>query len=116
MLRLHALLRRASGRATDLMDFGSFQINMAAAQVSRQGQPVELARREWALLSALVQANGRVLSAAQLHDSLYGFDQDVGSNTVNVHVHHLRRKLGQEVIETVRGLGFRLGLRTQAGS
>ncbi|MCT9809624.1 response regulator [Acidovorax sp. Be4] len=113
VLRLHALLRRASGRATDLLDFGSFQINMACAQVSRLGQPVELARREWALLSALVQANGRVLSAAQLHDSLYGFDQDVGSNTVNVHVHHLRRKLGQEVIETVRGLGFRLGAQAQ---
>ena len=63
------------------------------------------------LLSALVQARGRVLSPAQLHDSLYGLDLDVGSNTVNVHVHHLRKKLGADVIDTVRGQGFRLGAR-----
>ena len=59
--------------------------------------------------TALLQARGRILSPAQLHDSLYGFDLDVGSNTVNVHVHHLRRKLGADLIETVRGVGFRLG-------
>jgi len=61
--------------------------------------------------AALVQARGRVLSPAQLHDSLYGLDLDVGSNTVNVHVHHLRKKLGADVIDTVRGQGFRLGAR-----
>jgi len=114
VLRLHALLRRASGRASDRLDFGSFEIDMARAQVTRGGQTVELARREWALLAALVQANGRVLSAGQLHDSLYGAELDVGSNTVNVHVHHLRRKLGQDVIETVRGLGFRLHARARS--
>ena len=59
----------------------------------------------------MVQARGRVLSPAQLHDSLYGLDLDVGSNTVNVHVHHLRKKLGADVIDTVRGQGFRLGAR-----
>ena len=58
-----------------------------------------------------MQARGRVLSPAQLHDSLYGLDLDVGSNTVNVHVHHLRKKLGADVIDTVRGQGFRLGAR-----
>jgi DNA-binding response OmpR family regulator len=72
---------------------------------------VELSRREWALLAALLQSRGRVLNLAQLHDSLYGFDLDVGSNTVNVHVHHLRKKLGSDIIDTVRGIGFRLGAR-----
>ena len=109
VMRLRALLRRAGGRAGDLMMLGDCQVNMATGEISREGKPVEIARREWALLSALVQARGRVLSPAQLHDSLYGLDLDVGSNTVNVHVHHLRRKLGADIIETVRGVGFRLG-------
>lgn len=93
------------------MMLGDCQVNMSTGEISREGKPVEIARREWALLSALVQARGRVLSPAQLHDSLYGLDLDVGSNTVNVHVHHLRKKLGADVIDTVRGQGFRLGAR-----
>ena len=84
VMRLRALLRRAGGRAGDLMMLGDCQVNMATGEISREGKPVEIARREWALLSALVQARGRVLSPAQLHDSLYGLDLDVGSNTVNV--------------------------------
>ena len=111
VMRLRALLRRAGGRAGDLMMLGDCQVNMATGEISREGKPVEIARREWALLSAMVQARGRVLSPAQLHDSLYGLDLDVGSNTVNVHVHHLRKKLGADVIDTVRGQGFRLGAR-----
>jgi DNA-binding response OmpR family regulator len=111
VMRLRALLRRAGGRAGDLMMLGDCQVNMSTGEISREGKPVEIARREWALLSALVQARGRVLSPAQLHDSLYGLDLDVGSNTVNVHVHHLRKKLGADVIDTVRGQGFRLGAR-----
>ena len=111
VLRLHALLRRARGGATDLLQLGLCQVNTATGEVFRDGERVELARREWALLSSLLQARGRVLSLAQLHDSLYGFDLDVGSNAVNVHVHHLRKKLGPDVIETVRGTGFRLGAR-----
>ena len=93
------------------MQLGLCQVNTATGEVFRDGERVELARREWALLSSLLQARGRVLSMAQLHDSLYGFDLDVGSNAVNVHVHHLRKKLGPDVIETVRGTGFRLGAR-----
>ena len=83
---------------------------MASGEVWCDSLRVELARREWALLQALIQAQGRVLSTAQLHDSLYGFEQDVESNTVNVHVHHLRKKLGSDLIETVRGQGFRLAV------
>ena len=116
VLRLRALLRRAGGRTSDLLALGDCQVNMATGEVTRNGVAIDISRREWALLQALLQAHGRVLSAAQLHDSLYGLDQDVGSNTVNVHVHHLRKKLGADVIDTVRGLGFRLGTRYCGGA
>ena len=115
-LRLQALVRRAGGRASDRVTLGACEIDMAGASVHLHGQPVELSRREWALLEALVQARGRVLGTAQLHDRLYGLDGEVGSNTVNVHVHHLRRKLGAGVVDTVRGLGFRLGAGCGAGA
>lgn len=111
VVRLHALLRRAGGRATDLVALGDCQVNASTGDVLCNGERVELSRREWALLSALLQSKGRVLSLTQLHDSLYGFDLEVGSNTVNVHVHHLRKKLGSDIIDTVRGVGFRLGAR-----
>ncbi len=109
VVRLQALHRRAGGRASDWLEWPGLRLNTAAHEACVHGQPVELSRREWALLDALLQANGRVLTAAQLHDSLYGFEQEVGSNTVNVHVHNLRKKLGADLVETVRGLGFRLG-------
>lgn len=109
VVRLHALHRRAAGRASDWLEWPGLRLNIAAHEAWVNGQLVELSRREWALLDALLQANGRVLAPAQLHDSLYGFEQDIGSNAVNVHVHNLRKKLGPDMVETVRGLGFRLG-------
>ncbi|MHA7600508.1 response regulator [Alicycliphilus sp. T452] len=107
--RLQALLRRAGGRASDRVHLGHCEVDMHSGEVWCAGRRVELGRREWTLLQALIQAQGRVLSTTQLHDSLYGLEQDVESNTVNVHVHHLRKKLGPDLIETVRGQGFRLG-------
>ena len=108
--RLHALLRRAAGRSVDWIELGEVRINPAAGHIQRQGRTVELSRREWSLLRARRQSPGRILSTEQLRDSLYGYSQDVESNAVNVHVHHLRRKLGHELVETVRGEGYRLGL------
>ena len=107
--RLHALLRRAAGRSVDWIVLGDVKVDLAASQALRDGVAVDLSRREWALLSALLQSPGRVLSLEQLRDSLYGYSLDVESNAVNVHVHHLRRKLGTDIVETVRGVGFRLG-------
>ena len=107
--RLHALLRRAAGRSVDWIVLGDVQVDLAAGRARREGQSVDLSRREWALLRALLQSPGRVLNLEQLRDSLYGYSQDVESNAVNVHVHHLRRKLGADMVETVRGVGFRLG-------
>jgi DNA-binding response OmpR family regulator len=105
--RLHALLRRAAGRSVDVMEHGPLRLDPASGEVSLHGQPVVLSRRERALLTALMQARGRILSPDQLKDSLYDFNEEIESNALNVHIHHLRRKLGADVIETVRGVGYR---------
>lgn len=107
--RLHALLRRSAGRSADRIEHGPLTFEPATGEVWMRGQPVELARREKALLRTLLQHPGRILSADQLRDSLYGFAQEVESNALNVHIHHLRRKLGADIVQTVRGLGYRLG-------
>lgn len=107
--RLQALLRRTAGRSTDRVEHGPVTFEPSTGEVRMRGQPVELARREKALLRTLLQHPRQILSADQLRDSLYGFSQEVESNAINVHVHHLRRKLGADIVETVRGLGYRLG-------
>lgn len=107
--RLQALLRRAAGRSHPLIEHGALCLDPVAREVTLRGRPVSLSRRELVLLEAFLQAPRSVLSADQLKDSLYGMSEDVESNALNVHIHHLRRKLGGEVIETVRGLGYRLG-------
>lgn len=107
--RLQALSRRAAGRSVNLIESGALSLDPASGQAWLDGKPVELSRRETALLGSLMQAGGRCLSGEQLKDSLYGFEQEVGSNAINVHIHHLRRKLGADIVETLRGLGYRFG-------
>lgn len=107
--RLQALLRRAAGRATSLIQHGPVCFDPASRQVWRDGREVELTRREFALLGKLLYARRAILSLEQLKDTLYGLDTDVESNAVNVHIYNLRRKLGPGLIRTVRGLGYRLG-------
>jgi len=107
--RLQALLRRAAGRSRSLIEHGSLCLDPVAREVTVAGQPVALSRRELVLLETFLQSPRSVLSADQLKDSLYGMNDEVESNALNVHIHHLRRKLGSRVIETVRGLGYRLG-------
>ena len=105
--RLHALLRRAAGRSVDVIEHGPLRLDPANGEVTLHGQPVVLSRRELALLAALLQARGRILSPDQLKDSLYDFSEEIESNALSVHIHHLRRKLGADLIETVRGVGYR---------
>jgi DNA-binding response OmpR family regulator len=107
--RLHALQRRSAGRSVDLIEHGALAFNPATREVTLHGVPVELARRELALLQTLLDSGKRILTADQVKDSLYGLGESVESNALNVHIHHLRRKLGQNIVETVRGLGYRLG-------
>ena len=108
--RLHALLRRAAGRSAATIEQGALRVDPERGEVSLHGRPVVLSRRELALLAALLHARGRILSADQLKDSLYGFSEEIESNALNVHIHHLRRKLGADLIETVRGVGYRFNM------
>lgn len=107
--RLQALLRRAAGRPRSLVEHGPLCLDPVAREVTVAGHPITLSRRELVLLETFLQSPRSVLSADQLKDSLYGMNDEVESNALNVHIHHLRRKLGSRVIETVRGLGYRLG-------
>jgi DNA-binding response OmpR family regulator len=107
--RLQALLRRASGRSADRIEHGALTFTASTGEVLLCGKPVNLSRRELALLRTLLQHPRQILAADQLCDSLYGFEQEVESNAVNVHIHNLRRKLGASIVETVRGQGYRLG-------
>lgn len=107
--RLQALQRRAAGRSRAVVEHGPLVFDPHSLEVRLDGRTVDLSRRELALLQALLHAGKRILSSEQVKDSLYGMSEAVESNAINVHIHHLRRKLGPNIVETVRGLGYRLG-------
>jgi two-component system response regulator QseB len=109
--RIRALLRRRGGRAGNVIEHHGVALDPSARTVTRDGAPVELSAREFALLHALMEHPGRILSKAQLEERLYGWGEEVESNVVEVYVHSLRRKLGAEFIRTVRGLGYRIGTK-----
>lgn len=104
--RLRALARRSAGQAAPGLQHGDLNIDLAAHTVTLAGRSIELSAREFALLAELVQGSGRVLSREQLEQRLYGWGEEVESNSVEVHIHHLRKKLGADLIRTVRGVGY----------
>lgn len=104
--RLRAVCRRAAGRPQPLLRRGTLEVDPATRQVRRDGRGVELSTREFGVLLTLLQASPRVLSRQQIEASLYNFDQALESNAIEVHVHHLRRKLGDGLIQTMRGVGY----------
>jgi two-component system OmpR family response regulator/two-component system response regulator QseB len=104
--RLRALVRRAHGRPEPVLVLGEIELNPAARTVTRAGEPVELTPREFDLLHLLLENSGRVLTRRSLEEQLYTWDDAVDSNALEVHIHHLRRKLGSELIRTVRGVGY----------
>ena len=104
--RVRALLRRHSGRADPVIRVGELSVNPATREVLFEGKPQTLSAREFALLAALVDRPGVVLSREQLEEKLYGWGEEVASNTVEVYVHALRRKLGQGFIKNIRGVGY----------
>ena len=104
--RLRALLRRHSGRATPLIEHGALTLDPASHEVTLAGAPVSLSAREFALLHSLLENPGVPLSRAQLEDRLYGWQEEIGSNAVEVHIHSLRRKLGNDWLRNVRGVGY----------
>ena len=104
--RLRALVRRAHGQPQERVQGQDVQLDPAGRTVQRNGQPVALSTREFDLLQALMLAAGRVLSREQLEQQLYSWGNEVDSNAVEVHIHHLRKKLGPQLIQTVRGVGY----------
>ena len=104
--RLRALVRRARGEASPRLRAGAVELDPATREVTLQGARVLLQPREFALLHELMLNAGRALSRQQLEERLYAWGEEIGSNAVEVHVHHLRRKLGPDVVRTVRGVGY----------
>ncbi len=106
--RLRAVLRRRAGSASSVIEHGRLSLDLASHELRRDGVPVPVSPREFALLHALLERPGRILSRAQLEERLYGWGEEVGSNVVEVHIHSLRRKLGADLIRNVRGVGYRI--------
>lgn len=109
LARLHALVRRSRGMTESSYRHGNIEINIETRQVMVDGSQVILSSREWAILDALIARPGAILSRGQLEERLYGWSGDVESNAIEVYVHGLRKKLGQQFVITVRGLGYMVG-------
>ncbi|WP_313136611.1 response regulator transcription factor [Paracoccus jeotgali] len=107
--RIGSVARRYSGNPNPLIVHGPLQIDLAARSIYRAGKPVALTAREWALFEAFLARPGQLFSKPQLEEKLYAFDSEVESNTIEVHVSRLRKKLGGAIIQTERGMGYRLG-------
>ena len=106
--RIRAVLRRREGRSNPRLEHRGVTLDPASREVTQNGQPVPLSAREFAVLQALMEHPGRVLSRAQIEDRLYGWGEEIESNVVEVYIHALRRKLGTPLIRTIRGVGYRL--------
>ena len=106
LARIRALIRRSVGRAGPAFEHKGVSLNPATHEASLHGQPVSLSAREWAVLEPLLARPGVVFSRAQLEEKLFSWKDDVSSNAVEVYIHGVRKKLGNELIQTVRGLGY----------
>lgn len=104
--RIRAASRRAAGRSVDAICHGDIAIDVAARQVRQHGQPVALTAKEFGILLLLVEHAGQVLAREQLEETLYGWGEEIESNAIQVHIHHLRKKLGKTLIRTVHAIGY----------
>lgn len=107
--RIRALIRRSSGHASPRIKVGTLEIDPDTRQAWNSGSLVDLSAKEFAVLELLVQNTGRVLTRAQLEQSIYGWGDSADSNTIEVFIHHLRKKLGSDFIQTLRGIGYTIG-------
>ncbi|MNS69190.1 Transcriptional regulatory protein BasR [compost metagenome] len=106
--RVRALIRRYQGHSDNLVTDGDLTLNLQTQQVIRDSQPVEVTPKEFALLTRLIMRTGQTVHRETLQQDIYSWQDDPGSNTLEVHIHNLRRKLGKDRIKTVRGVGYRL--------
>lgn len=105
--RIRAIVRRQHGRDNNVLNVGALDINLSTREVLFRGHSIVLSRREYQLLHELAQSSGRVLTRQQLEQLTYGWEE-VGSNSIEVHIHHLRKKTANQLIKTVRGIGYTL--------
>lgn len=110
LARVRVLERRRAQQASNRLTIGQLQLDIDSPEVSWNGRSIDLPRREWMLLKLLMQNPSRVYSREHIQDALYGWGEGCESNAIDVHVHHLRRKITPDVVLTVRGLGYRLGV------
>lgn len=106
--RLRAVARRANGRPTGILAWNGLELDPSRLSGRLDGKPVSLSRREFAIIQALMERPTRILAKSDLEERLYGWQEEIESNAVEVHIHHLRAKIGRGFIETVRGVGYRL--------
>lgn len=107
--RLRALHRRSSGSASPVLHHGGIEVDPGARSVTRDGQSVSLSPKEFAILQTLIENAGKVVPRHRLMGSIYGWDDDVGSNVLEVHIHNIRKKVASAALTTVRGVGYKLG-------
>ena len=108
LARLRAVMRRHGGRAQSQITYGALTLDPVQRRVLFQGAEIELSAREFAVLEALMKEPGAVVSRDRLENAVYGWGEEIGSNSIEVHLHHLRRKLSPELIRNVRGVGYRV--------
>lgn len=108
MARVAAVARRYSGNPNPNIVLGNLQVNLADKTIYQSGQPVELTSREWAIFETFLQHPGQLLTRSRLEDALYAFGAEIESNTIEVYISRLRKKLGKSCIETLRGMGYRM--------
>jgi len=108
LARMRAVIRRRVGRASPEISFGALVVDPARRRVTFRGKPIELSAREFAVLEALLHEPGAVVSRQKLEEAVYGWGEEVESNSVEVHLHNLRRKLASELIRNLRGVGYRV--------
>lgn len=106
LARIRALIRRSAGRAETVYEHGNVRINTNTKEVTVDDQPITISAREWAVLEALLARPGLILSRAQIEEKLFAWKDEISSNAVEVYIHGLRKKLGAELIQTVRGMGY----------
>ena len=104
--RIRALLRRRGGRTSPVIEHGNLVVDPASHTVTQGDQTVDISPREFTILTILLENRAKVMSRSRLEEGLYAWNDEVESNTVEVHIHHLRKKLGAELIRTIRGVGY----------
>lgn len=107
--RVRSVMRRRNGRTSPVLIHGDIELNPVAHSVTKAGGPIELSPKGFSILLTLLENKGRVMSRTRLEESLYSWKDEIESNAVEVHIHHLRKKLGSELIRTIRGVGYSIG-------